>query len=90
MCIRDSYITKYISKLEGWSEVSLAMIWRFRIRIYNLSHRYRTAKPENQWECLGRYGNAEALSEGLGIGFRAAEALIENWADCDENLVYLS
>jgi hypothetical protein len=45
----SNYITKYISKMDGWSEVSLAMIWRYRIRIYNLSHQYRNSKVEGDW-----------------------------------------
>jgi len=84
------YILKYISKLDGWSEVSLALIWHFRIRIYNLSRKYYARHPESEWELLGTYRDAEALSEGLGIGFRAAEALIEAWADIEDNLIHLS
>jgi len=85
-----SYILKYISKLDGWSEVSMAMIWYFRIRIYNLSHNYYTGQSEGEWELLGRYRNAEDLSEGLGIGFRQAEALIEAFAGVQDNFVYLT
>ena len=85
-----SYILKYISKMDGWSELSMAMVWHFKIRIYNLSHQYYSGESQSEWELLGRYKDAESLSEGLGIGFRAAEELIENWAAIDDNLVYLS
>jgi hypothetical protein len=85
-----SYTLKYVAKMAAWSEVSLAMIWKFRIRVYNLSHRFRTGETEGEWELLGRYTDAEGLSEGLGIGFRDAEALIENWGEVDDNLVYLT
>jgi hypothetical protein len=84
------YILKYVSKLEGWSEVSLALLWRYKIRIYNLSHKYYSGESDSEWELLGRYKDAESLSEGLGIGYRQAEALMESWADLADNLVYLS
>lgn len=86
----SAYILKYISKMDGWSEVAMALIWHFRIRIYNLSHNYYTGESETEWQLLGRYTDAEGLSEGLGIGFKQAEALIEAWAECDDNLVSLS
>lgn len=84
------YILKYVSKMDGWSETSMALIWYFRIRVYNLSHQYYTGESESEWELLGRYRNAEDLSEGLGIGFRAAEALIDTWAGMGGNFVHLS
>lgn len=86
----ESYITKYISKMDGWSELSLAMIWHFRIRIYNLSHQYYTGETEGEWELLDRFRDASDLAEGIGIGFRQAEALIEAFADMDKNLVHLT
>jgi hypothetical protein len=87
-----SYILKYVSKMDGWSELSMALVWHFRIRIYNLSHRKEsyTGECESEWEWLASYRNAEDLSEGLGISFKKAEAIIEAWADCKDNLVYLS
>lgn len=32
-----AYVTKYVTKLKGWSEVGLAMLWAFRIRLYSTS-----------------------------------------------------
>jgi hypothetical protein len=85
------YILKYISKMDGWSELSMALIWHFKIRIYNLSRKkYYTGESQSEWEWLASYKDAEDLSEGLGIGFRAAEKLIDTWAGLDGNLVYLS
>ena len=83
------YIVKYISKLDGWSEVSMAMIWHFRIRVYNLSHQYYVGESQSEWQLLGRYKDAEGLSEGLGIGFKRAEALLHTLWEVEDNLVYL-
>jgi hypothetical protein len=85
-----SYITKYISKMDGWSELSLAMIWHFKIRIYNLSHQYYTGESESEWKLLARYKDAVELAKGLGISVKDAEQLIENWSGVKDNLIYLS
>jgi hypothetical protein len=34
------YITKYVGKMEGWSDKALALIWYMRKRIYSYSRRY--------------------------------------------------
>jgi len=90
---RDSatnYIVKYISKLDGWSEVSLAMIWRYRIRIYNLSHQYYDKDLESDWILLRKYTDAKGLADGLDMERKDADALLQALADMDENLVYLT
>jgi hypothetical protein len=89
------YILKYISKLDGWNEASMAMLWHFKTRIYNLSHRYYLAKPESEWETLGRYMEAEGLAHGLAdvgirFGIKQVEGLIESMDDIGEGLVYLT
>jgi len=84
-----SYIAKYISKLDGWSQVSLAMIWFYGIRVYNLSHKYRVKKSEGEWELLATYRDPRALAKGLGMELREAEAFLEAWAAMDDNLIQL-
>ncbi len=87
----EAYITKYISKMDGWSEVSLAMIWRHRIRIYNLSHSYRTGgESESEWELRGRYTDVKSLAKGVSMEIRDAESLLEAWADSADNMLYLT
>jgi len=87
-CARN-YITKYISKMDGWSEISLAMIWRYKIRIYNLSHKYRSHdKPESDWILLRRYTNTDDLAEGLDMGRKDTESFLEAWANIVDNMVY--
>lgn len=36
-----SYVLKYITKLSGWSDLSLSYIWLNRTRLYSLSQDYR-------------------------------------------------
>jgi len=89
-CARN-YITKYISKMDGWSEVSLAMIWRYQIRIYNLSHYYRyDEKPEGDWILLRKYTDAKGLADGLDMERHEAEKLLDALAGTDDNLIYLT
>jgi len=35
-----SYICKYVTKLEGWSDVALSYLWVNRTRLYTMSHDY--------------------------------------------------
>jgi hypothetical protein len=51
------YITKYVGKMEGWSDSSLAMIWHMRKRIYSYSKRYilpNYSEPKDgKWQYWG-------------------------------------
>ena len=51
-----AYICKYITKLEGWDDVSLSRIWKNRTRLYSMSRDYRlpqfTEKRVPEWVFL--------------------------------------
>ena len=40
------YCLKYVSKLSGWSDVGLAMLWHFGRRVYNVSQSYYVQTAE--------------------------------------------
>lgn len=73
----QSYVMKYLSKLEGWSDTSMALLWRFRIRLYNLSHSVYLARPKPKWEVVGQYASIEEMSKGLEISIEEAESVID-------------
>jgi hypothetical protein len=58
-----SYVCKYISKMEGWSELALSYIWKNRTRLYSMSRDYTlpdySDKRVSEWRyvcCSTRYG----------------------------------
>lgn len=73
----QSYVLKYVSKLDGWSEMSMAFLWKFHLRLYNLSHSVYLKPPEREWEVIGRYTSAKEMSRGLGITVNKAESIID-------------
>lgn len=83
------YITKYISKLEGWSEVSMALLWHYEVRLYNMSRCYSKGKQDSEWEVLDTFGNVEEVSDGLDIKIEDAESLLEAFSEVGADLVYL-
>lgn len=83
------YITKYISKLEGWSEVSMALLWHYQIRLYNMSRCYSKGKQESEWEVLDNFCTLEEVAEGLDIKIKNAESLLEAFSEVGADLVYL-
>ncbi len=62
------YILKYIGKMSGWSDLCMAIMWKFGIRLYNLSHKafYVTAKAA-EWTLKAVYCTVEEMMTGLGL-----------------------
>lgn len=60
-----SYVCKYISKLEGWSDVALSYIWMNRTRLYSMSRDYvlpdYSDKRVPEWEFKGCMSRAKAI-----------------------------
>ena len=52
-----SYVCKYITKLDGWSDVALSYIWKNRTRLYSMSRDYSlpdySDKRVSEWEFRG-------------------------------------
>ncbi len=80
-----SYVLKYVSKLDGWSESSQALLWAYRLRLYNLSHRFYKSAPGPEWEKIGQYSDVGQMRKGLKVSATAADAII----DSDENFIYV-
>ena len=80
-----SYVLKYISKLEGWSEPNMALLWHYKLRLYNLSHRFYNKTPEPEWEKIARYTDAKEIGRGLKISTTAANKII----DSEQNFIYV-
>lgn len=83
------YITKYISKLEGWSELSMALLWHYEVRLYNMSRCYSKGKQDSGWEVLDNFGSLEEVSDGLDIKIEDAETLLKAFSGVGADLVYL-
>jgi hypothetical protein len=65
-----SYVCKYISKLEGWSDEELAQIWVNRTRLYSMSRDYYLVAAERrmpEWSLVrtARLGNAGSWFRAL-------------------------
>ncbi len=68
-----SYVCKYISKLEGWSELALSYIWTNRTRLYSMSRDYvlpdYSDKRVPEWQfrrCLNKSQAVNLVTNGLG------------------------
>jgi hypothetical protein len=68
-----SYVCKYISKLEGWSELALSYLWVNRTRLYSLSRDYvlpdYSDKRVPEWvfrRSLDRLRASYLVTNGLG------------------------
>lgn len=75
----QSYVLKYISKLEGWSEPAMAMLWYHRLRLYNLSHRFYMQAPDPEWEYIGRYNTPEEMGKYLKLSAGDIDKIIDTW-----------
>lgn len=82
--VRDSfspvaYVCKYVSKLEGWSDVAMAYLWLNRTRLYSMSQDYSlpdySDKRVPEWvfkRCMSRSSVARFFTSGLG-GYETVE-----------------
>lgn len=68
-----SYVCKYISKIEGWSELALSYIWVNRTRLYSMSRDYvlddDLDKRVPEWQfrrCLNRVQAVNLVINSLG------------------------
>jgi len=50
-----NYVLKYISKMEGWTKECLAILWHYRIRIWNMSHCFYNEKEASGWVLVDMY-----------------------------------
>jgi hypothetical protein len=57
-----TYCLKYVSKLAGWSDVGLAMLWYFKRRLYSVSQAYYTKEEEDTgWRYLDVFEDLAAV-----------------------------
>jgi hypothetical protein len=54
-----NYVLKYISKMEGWSNESFAILWHYRIRLWNMSHCWYNEKKDSGWVLVGMYRSSD-------------------------------
>jgi hypothetical protein len=60
-----AYISKYLRKMRGWSDLHLALLWSGKCRMYSFSRGFsaKIEKPESEWQ---RWQIVEAKNlEGL-------------------------
>jgi len=64
-----AYISKYLRKMRGWSDLHLALLWSGHCRMYNFSRGFsaKVEKKESEWRRwhVVETGNVEALEKSL-------------------------
>lgn len=50
-----NYVLKYVSKMEGWSTECFAVLWYYRVRLWNMSHCMYSEKEASGWVLIGLY-----------------------------------
>jgi hypothetical protein len=67
-----AYISKYLRKMSGWSDLHLALLWSGRCRMYGFSRGFSTKieQPESEWQRwhVVETRNLEALEKSLEEG----------------------
>ncbi len=77
-----AYVCKYITKMGGWSDESLAFIWKHKIRLYSYSRCYRLPvenEEQSQWAFL-MSTSRKRIEDNLNMIVRAIPD-IENLSD---------
>jgi hypothetical protein len=54
-----SYVLKYVSKMEGWTDESFAILWHYRIRLWNMSHCWYNEKKDSGWVLFNMYRSSD-------------------------------
>jgi hypothetical protein len=54
-----SYVLKYISKMEGWTDECFAILWYYRIRLWNMSHCWYNEKKDSGWVLFNMYRSSD-------------------------------
>jgi len=67
-----AYVSKYLRKMRGWSDLHLALLWSGRCRMYGFSRSFspKIEKPESEWQRwqLVETENSEQLEKILEEG----------------------
>lgn len=67
-----AYISKYLRKMRGWSDLHLALLWSGKCRMYGFSRGFsaKVEKKESEWQRwhVIETSNLEALEESLEEG----------------------
>ena len=67
-----AYISKYLRKMSGWSDLHLALLWSGRCRMYGFSRGFsdKVERPESEWQRwhVIETRNLEALERSLEEG----------------------
>lgn len=67
-----AYVSKYLRKMRGWSDLHLALLWSGRCRMYGFSRGFspKIEKPESEWQRwqLVETENSEQLEKILEEG----------------------
>jgi len=67
-----AYISKYLRKMHGWSDLHLALLWSGKCRMYGFSRGFsaKFEKKESEWQRRNviETGNLEALEKSLEEG----------------------
>lgn len=70
-----SYVLKYISKLEGWTKETFAILWHYKVRIWNMSHCWYEEKKPSGWVLVDIYKSIsfEHILKHFGVNFNDLE-----------------
>ena len=76
-----AYISKYLRKMRGWSDLHLALLWSGKCRMYGFSRGFsaKIEKPESEWQRwqIVETEHPEQLKRGLEEGGYTVENIRE-------------
>ncbi len=75
----SGYVLKYVGKMAGWSDMSMAFLWAFHIRLYNLSHRdFYKVKEASEWLLKAVYTTVEEMADGLACSLETVSGILDS------------
>ena len=84
------YVLKYIGKLSGWSDVCMAILWQFGIRLYNMSHKdFYNEKEPGEWTVKAVYSTLKEMVAGLREEFGLNRADVVGLLEADARFIFI-
>jgi hypothetical protein len=81
-----AYISKYLRKMNGWSDLHLALLWAGKSRMYGFSRGFsaKQEKPKSDWRRLHvvQTGDVQALELGLMRGGHVIDVVTGSRPSC--------
>lgn len=84
------YVLKYIGKMSGWSDLCMAILWKYGIRLYNMSHNeFYLAKEAAEWIVKAVYSTLKEMVAGLREEFGLNRVDVLGILEADTRFIYI-